>query len=727
MAEHCAGAFKPTQVAPAGLMLQRRCACGTHTPDGGGQCEACAQSHEGVLQRSSLGRATRGVTPAAAGRAMDGAAPAIVDDVLRTSGRPLDAATRAFMEPRLGHDFSGVRVHTDSKAAESARAVGALAYTVGQQIVFGSGRYAPGSGSGRHLLAHELAHTVQQRGQGGAIAPRLRVGASSTAAEVEADRVADGVMAAGPVQAIHARPGAALLRQPAPDDAGVEAAQAEPDFNSPQQRGGRPRAAFVDAGRRGDDQLRVAVTRYLCDCVGRNVTKKSASTRIQPGPGVTLEFCRGAVTGRLKGDVVPNGLTTGTATLRAEVNKAGGPGGTGVKAGVEGVLRNTGSEPQGGVKADLRLKLPGGQQVGAEGEYLRGTQTGKTDTRVGIGVEVGDKRISVEGTNLQDDRRGGMVVFGGKLPGQDVEETTCRECRCPAVYECVEDTLPRDYEEPVTYDVEDRSRLRYYFSLDTDQDTRDAVLRAESTRALDAVAQRVAAGARVRAVTGYASPEDNRERPTPNQQLSLSRAKRLRDMLASRLGAGAQLPEPVAGGELLGRVATITPGSRLADAIVDVGFGDPEDVTAFLIGNDIPNQKLSDQFLALLQRVTEPADRLRLFGVDVSTPAAPRLLAAVEQFVRSRGRGGRPWENVFGFLRYATVELSQTHQETRKEQRRTSGSLEPMNDGQCKPYAAHAESEGSFGPAAPEPKDDAACPQGDAHNLPRFASKCRYD
>jgi outer membrane protein OmpA-like peptidoglycan-associated protein len=719
MAEHGARTFKAASVVPAGPVLQRRCACGTHTPDGGGECDACSRSRAGVLQRRSAG----GEAGAAIRTPADGTAPAIVAEVLHGSGRPLDAAARAFMESRLGHDFSRVRVHTDSKAAASARAVGALAYTVGQQIVFGSGRYAPGSGSGRHLLAHELAHTVQQRGQGGAIAPRLALGAAGTEAEVEADRVADRVMTAGPVPAVRARPAAALQRQPAPDDA----AQAEPDFRSPQQRGGRPRAAFVDAGRRGDDQVRVAVTRYLCDCVGRSVTKKSAATRIHPGPGVTLEFCRGSVTVRLKGDVVPSGLTTGTATLRAELNRAGGPGGTGVKAGVEGVLRNTGSEPQGGVKADLRLKPPGGPQIGVEGEYLRGTQTGKTDTQVGVGVQIGDKRLSVEGTNLQDDRRGGMVVLGGTLPGQDVEEKTCRECRCPAVYECLTDTLPRDYEEPVSYDIEERSRLRYYFSLDTNQDTRDAVLRAESTRALDTVAQRVAGGARVRAVTGYASPEDNRERPTPNQQLSLSRARRLHDMLASRLGAGVPLPEPEAGGELLGRVATIAPGSRLADAIVDAGFGDPEDVSAFLVGSDIPTQKLSDQFLALLQRVTEPADRLRLFGVDTASPAAPRLLAAVEQFIRSRGRGGRPWENVFGFLRYATVELSQTHRETRQEQRRTSGSLEPMSDGQCKPCAARAEGEGRFGPAAPEPKDAADCPSGEAHNLPRFAGKCRYD
>ncbi|HMN29260.1 MAG TPA: DUF4157 domain-containing protein, partial [Caldilineaceae bacterium] len=91
------------------------------------------------------------------------AAPPIVNEVLRSPGQPLDPATRAFMEPRFGHDFSHVRVHTDAHAAKSARAVGALAYTVGNNVVFGANQYSSATYHGRELLAHELAHTVQQR------------------------------------------------------------------------------------------------------------------------------------------------------------------------------------------------------------------------------------------------------------------------------------------------------------------------------------------------------------------------------------------------------------------------------------------------------------------------------------------------------------------------------------------------------------------------------------
>src|SRR5262249_55583556 len=84
----------------------------------------------------------------------DTGVPAIVEEVLRSPGQPLDAPTRAVMEPRFGYDFSRVRVHTDPAAAESAHAVKALAYTVGSSIVFGRGQYAPQSDPGRRLLAH---------------------------------------------------------------------------------------------------------------------------------------------------------------------------------------------------------------------------------------------------------------------------------------------------------------------------------------------------------------------------------------------------------------------------------------------------------------------------------------------------------------------------------------------------------------------------------------------
>ena len=136
-------------VAPVSGVLQRKCAgCGNHTM-AGGECAECGK-RKGLLQRRS--RSEGDVNEV----------PAIVYDVLGTSGQPLDHATRAFMEPRFRHDFSGVRVHANTKAAESARAVNAAAYTVGRDIVFDAGQFDPLTSVGRSLVAHELTHVVQQ-------------------------------------------------------------------------------------------------------------------------------------------------------------------------------------------------------------------------------------------------------------------------------------------------------------------------------------------------------------------------------------------------------------------------------------------------------------------------------------------------------------------------------------------------------------------------------------
>lgn len=110
------------------------------------------------------------------------AAPSVVRHVLSSPGQPLDQATRRLMESRFDHDFSTVRVHHDSLAAESADAVDARAYTVGRDIVFGQDRYRPGTEQGRSLLAHELMHVVQQRVNAYAGGP-LRLGSPADDAE----------------------------------------------------------------------------------------------------------------------------------------------------------------------------------------------------------------------------------------------------------------------------------------------------------------------------------------------------------------------------------------------------------------------------------------------------------------------------------------------------------------------------------------------------------------
>lgn len=84
--------------------------------------------------------------------------------MLNAPGRPLDPSTRDFFEPRFGSNFGAVRLHVDSQAGASAREVGALAYAVGNHVVVDPDHYRPDSEAGRRLLAHELAHTLQQTG-----------------------------------------------------------------------------------------------------------------------------------------------------------------------------------------------------------------------------------------------------------------------------------------------------------------------------------------------------------------------------------------------------------------------------------------------------------------------------------------------------------------------------------------------------------------------------------
>jgi hypothetical protein len=127
--------------------------------------------------------------------------PPIVHEVLCSPGQPLDTDTRAFMEPRFDHDFSGVRVHTGLKAADSAQAVNALAYTVGQEVVFGAGQHRPQTLVGQRLLAHELAHTIQQRDNLQKPTEILKVSPPGHPSEREAVETSDSILAINPASA----------------------------------------------------------------------------------------------------------------------------------------------------------------------------------------------------------------------------------------------------------------------------------------------------------------------------------------------------------------------------------------------------------------------------------------------------------------------------------------------------------------------------------------------
>lgn len=213
------GAF-PTNSTPVPI-LRRKCAC-----EGNPEVD---EEQAGVVRRLAVDPSR--VT----------AIPPIVRQVLASPGRPLEPDVRGGLETRFGFDFGRVRIHTDEQAARSARAVNALAYTVGSDLVFGADRYAPHSPAGQRLLAHELAHVVQQGGamppmrhtvgmtpavqQGGRLQPEGRISQPGDPDELQADRMAAGLDSAPGAFVRGAYTPAALQRQsprPAPVDANAQ-------------------------------------------------------------------------------------------------------------------------------------------------------------------------------------------------------------------------------------------------------------------------------------------------------------------------------------------------------------------------------------------------------------------------------------------------------------------------------------------------------------------------
>lgn len=166
------------------------------------------------LQRTAGNESTTGL--------VDDERSPVLDVLSSGRGEPLEPGVRADMEGRLGHDFGDVRVHTDSAASDSARSVGAHAYTVGHDVVFQRDAFDPGSEAGRTTLAHELTHVVQQRSgpvDGTPAAGGVQVSDPSDRFETAAAANAERVMAApAPVSASGTAGSATVQREEAPEE-----------------------------------------------------------------------------------------------------------------------------------------------------------------------------------------------------------------------------------------------------------------------------------------------------------------------------------------------------------------------------------------------------------------------------------------------------------------------------------------------------------------------------
>ena len=213
-------------------------------------------------------------------------APPVVHEVLRAPGRALDTRTRAVMERRFGHDFGQVRVHVDARAAASARAVDASAFTVASGVVFGAGRYAPETAIGQRLLVHELSHVVQQAGAPDISAP-LTLDGQDDVGEQEARKAAEAVASAAPRAVVRARVLPSVQRAPPRNDDPIHAPLIE-DFR---RRHGLPPSGLDASGSpvgpsaaeiKYDDPARAGVVAHELEALITGATWKEIRKRVYP-------------------------------------------------------------------------------------------------------------------------------------------------------------------------------------------------------------------------------------------------------------------------------------------------------------------------------------------------------------------------------------------------------------------------------------------------------------
>lgn len=461
---------------PAGTLLQRKCACGSHT-SGEEECEECKR-----MQRR-----------AASADDDEFEIPPIVGRVLSSPGRPLDAQVRQQMEAGFGHDFHDVRVHTDETAQRSARSVNALAYTVGRNVVFGGGQYAPGSQHGMHLLAHELAHVVQQRGQVGGLGG---VGRSNALMEHEADSAAARIVSGQMAPAMAAAPGTLLARHAVP--AASSSKRSLGACQVPEGSASSAQQTPDNVGERKAVQMKDG-RRYIVNRKPWSETSRRPVTRTNTKPGIDrrelwLEFkwCRGSNSGSVRAAAnVPEAalkLLRDSIANGGDVNKAWASATVTPSLGLTFRFGN------------FDLGLGGNLTIGSGGNVQGGGVTARFSS---------DKFLN--GTEIQVSGQGGSnggnvivgvgIPLGKKAPPERCDEEWVRagyEYKCRRVHEVPATTRPGQQ----SVEVLDERDYNLFFEHATD------VLRvADNKETLRNLRADLEADFQVHAIEGWTSPE----------------------------------------------------------------------------------------------------------------------------------------------------------------------------------------------------------------------------
>ena len=479
------------------VRLQRQCDCGTHAA--GGECEACKKK----LQRSP----SRADGP--------GLAPALVHEVLGQPGRPLDPGSRAFLEPRFGRDFSRVRVHADGPAAASARSVNALAYTVGRDLVFAEGQYQPGSARGLRLLAHELAHTVQQGASRSAPQAKLEIDPADSPLERAADHAAEAALAGGPLPPLTGA-GPLLSRQVAesrtlpeqrgecrsPELANIDLTHI--DFPTAEAPTGKYTVTSTEDA--GENLKRVRISTGKSYLVRRNPVASLGEvpkTTLNAKPGIDkqdvwleVEFCRGATEGTIRVDAnVPDQaiqLVLNTLTSGGDVKAAW------AKASVTPKLSGTVKTGHWSVDASVHTTVDTkGKDTGVGGEVSVGTDVG--GGRATVGGSVDSQQV---GTNPLGGVQGQLFFRYEWGKSQTPPKCPTEKLKAGFTYECQEEQeVTKQGTQSVTRTEERDYNLFFNYAVPQFNEPRN------TQTWKDLAADLAGGGYQVARIEGWASPE----------------------------------------------------------------------------------------------------------------------------------------------------------------------------------------------------------------------------
>ncbi len=439
--------------------------------------------------------------------------------------------TRTFMERRFGQDFGHVQIHNDGFAHQSSADIQAKAYTHGNHIAFGAGQYQPQSDAGRHLLAHELTHVVQQ-------------GSGERQSSIQ--RQAD----------------------PAPETATAAANGPTPVYTSPQEYGDtNARPLQLPKTEDGSQEITSTISRMLTYCPCKKIPDARRGFFYNPDVNnlaLAFKYCKGQrsleIFGQLQTDL--NNLSNG---LKATGNLGARYGSDRVNVAVTGKVTNRDQDTPGG-----DTNIPNnGVGVGGHAQVLIKTKDGKygfivsgdylrlLNTPAGTDAKCrrGRPEFSTDNASytLRFEHAGGGVptnTINIVIEGSKITKNDCYTCVCPPLqphYQCSDLVVPK--QEPPKVEPEPQpEEVRVYFIVDqANLIVDDHELAEESQNSLAEIRKRVIAGGTILRITGYASPE---AKAGYNLRLSKRRADATPKMPQEAAGSLYGQPDIVAGGEL---------------------------------------------------------------------------------------------------------------------------------------------------------------------------------